>query len=86
MKTIGGLVVAIILAGCTQTPEDVARSTCQRAIRNQFIGSSVRVNGVNHRNGGYLVHTTATLAGGIPVTINCWTHANGSIDEIRVSE
>ncbi len=86
MKTIGGLVVAIILAGCTQTPEDVARSTCKRAVKSQFVGSSVRVTGVNHRNGGYLVHTTATLAKGKPVAVNCWTHANGSVDEIRVSE
>ncbi len=84
MKSIK-LLALTALVGCSSGPEDAAQGACKDAIGKKFVGSSVRINGVNQTNDGYLVHATATLTGGIPMKVSCWTRANGSIDEIRVS-
>ena len=85
MRLIGLLALAA-LVGCSSGPEGTARNTCRDAVANKLVGATVSIVGVNQTNDGYLVHTTAMLLEGTKVKVSCWTHADGSLDEIRVSE
>ena len=65
---------------------EYAEKSCIDAIRGRLGATGVRANSVRPNQGGFVVRTTATLAGGGTARVTCLTNQNGYVEDVLIEQ